>query len=116
MGAESLSVYWNGRGSANGVNEENDLAEVTNRPGMQQFHLGPKGGGMDRVLIKSSGKWQDHNSETVGTSQQYSTSPSTVVYGTLFASTPTTTTAPTIVIQVDHYFDIVAERIDATTS
>jgi len=116
MGAESLSVYWNGKGSANSVTEENDLAEVTNRPGMQQFHLGPKGGGMDRVLIKSSGKWQDHNSETAGTAQSYSSSPSTVVYGTLFASTPTTTTAPTIVIQFDHYFDIIAERVDAVVS
>ena len=116
MGAEAVSCYWNGKGSANGVGEEDTLAEVTNRPGVQQFHLAAKGGGMDRVLIKSSGKWQDHNSEFVGSAQAYNASPSTIVYGTLFLSTPTNLTATDVVIQVDHYFDIVAERVDATVS
>lgn len=116
LGAEAASVYWNGKGSANSVTEEDTLAEVTNRPYMQQFHLAPKGGTGDRCLIKSSGRWSDHNSDNAGSAQAYNASPSTQVFGTLFINTPTTTTAPTIVIQVDHYFDIIAERADSTSS
>ena len=115
-GAEPLSVYWNGKGSANGVSEEDTLSEVTNRAYMQQFHLGAKGQQGDRVLIKSSGKWADHNTDNTGSAQNYNASPSTIVYGSLFCNTPTNATAPTLTIQIDHYFDIVCVRADAATS
>lgn len=115
-GAECCTVYWNGRGSAISVGEEDTLAEVTNRPHMQQYTLAPKGSTGDRVLIRSSGKWMDHNSETLGTAQNLGFSPGQIIYGTLFANTPTSTTAPTLVLQFDHYFDIIALRQDATVS
>lgn len=116
QGSEAVSIYWNGRGTANSVTEEDTLAEVTNRPYMQQRHLAPKGSSGDRCYLKSSGRWTDHNTDNVGSAQAYNASPSTIVYGTLFANTPTTTTAPNLIIQIDHYFDIVALRIDATNS
>jgi len=115
-GAEPVTIYWNGKGSAVGVTEEDTLAEVTNRAYMQQFHLGAKGQSGDRCYIKSAGSWFDHNTDIAAIAQAYNASPATVVYGTLFANTPTTTTAPTLVIQVDHYFDIVCLRADATNS
>ena len=116
VGNEALSIYWNGKGSAVGASEEDSVLEVTNRPGVQQFHLAPKGGTMDRCYIKSFGKWEDHNTEESGTAQAYNGSPSTVIYGSLFASTPSTSTAPTFILQIDHYFDVVAVRIDAPQS
>lgn len=116
QGSEAVSVYWNGRGTANSVTEEDTLAEVTNRPYMIQRHLAPKGSSGDRCYIKSSGRWSDHNTDNVGSAQAYNSSPSTQVFGTLFCNTPTTTTAPNLIIQVDHYFDIVALRIDASSS
>lgn len=116
LGAEALSIYWNGKGTAIGSSEEDSLAEVTNRPGQQAFHLGPKGSSMDRIYIRSFGKWEDHNTEESGTAQSYNASPSTIIYGSLFASTPSTNTAPTFVLQVDHFFDVICTRPDATQS
>lgn len=117
LGAEAVSVYWNGRGSVNSLSEEDTLAEVTNRVGMKQFHLGPKGAGMDRCVFRTSGKWQDHNSDIFGSYRQaVGASPGERVYGTLFMSSPSSTTATNVLIQIDHYFDIIAERVDATVS
>lgn len=115
-GAEPLSVYWNGKGTTVGVSEEDTLAEVTNRAYMQQFHLGAKGQEGDRVLIKSSGKWADHNTDNIGVVQAWNANVGTPVYGSLFCNTPTNATAPTLTIQIDHYFDIVCVRADAITS
>ena len=111
-----MSIYWNGKGTAVSSSEEDSLAEVTNRSGVQQIHLGPKGSSMDRALIKSFGKWEDHNTEESGTAQAYNGSPSTVIYGSLFASTPSTSTAPTFILQIDHYFDVICTRPDGTQS
>jgi len=117
LGAEAVSVYWNGRGTANSISEEDTLAEVTNRVGMKQFHLGPKGAGMDRCVFRTSGKWQDHNSDIFGSYRQsVGASPGERVYGTLFMSSPSSTTATNVMIQIDHYFDIIAERVDSTVS
>lgn len=116
LGSEALSIYWNGKGTAVSSSEEDSLAEVTNRSGVQQIHLGPKGSSMDRALIKSFGKWEDHNTEESGTAQAYNGSPSTVIYGSLFASTPSTSTAPTFILQIDHYFDVICTRPDGTQS
>jgi len=115
-GAEPVSIYWNGKGTAVAISEEDTTAEVSNRPNMQVYHLGPKGTTMDRCYIKSSGAWTDHNSENVDTGIAYSSTVGTPIYGTLFANTPTNTTAPTITIQCDHYFDIVCTRPDAVVS
>lgn len=115
-GNEPLSVYWNGRGSAIGVAEEDTLSEVTNRAYMQQFHLGAKGQSGDRCYIKSSGSWFDHNSDINELATEFDANPATSVFGTLFCNTPTNTTAPTLVVQIDHYFDIICLRADSTVS
>lgn len=115
-GAEPVTIYWNGKGSAITASEEDTLAEVTNRAYMQQYHLGAKGQAGDRCYIKSSGSWFQHNTDIAAIAQAYDASPATQVYGTLFANTPTNTTAPTVVIQIDHYFDIVCLRADSTVS
>jgi len=115
-GAEPVSIYWNGKGTATAISEEDTTAEVSNRPNMQVYHLTKSGGCMDRCYIKSSGAWTDHVSEVVDPGTAYNASPGTPIYGTLFANTPTNTTAPTLTIQCDHYFDIVCIRPDAVVS
>ena len=115
-GAEPLSIYWNGHGVAAISTDEDSLSEYTNRPYVQQFHLGAKGSTKDRCTIKSTGKWTDFNTLMQGTAQNYNGPPSTVVYGTLFAKSPSSLTAPTYVMQIDHFFNIVALREDATSS
>jgi hypothetical protein len=115
-GAEPLSVYWNGHGVAALATDEDTLSEYTNRPYVQVFHLGPNGSSMDRCIIKSRGKWSDHNTDIQGTAQNYNGSPSTVIFGSLFTKSPSSLTAPTYVVAMDHYFDIVALRGDATSS
>jgi len=115
-GAEPVSIYWNGKGTAVAISEEDTTAEVSNRPNMQVYHLGPKGSMKDTCYIKSSGAWTDHVSEVVDPGTAYNASPGTPIYGTLFANTPTNTTAPTLTIQCDHYFDIVCLRPDAVVS
>jgi hypothetical protein len=116
LGAEAVSVYWNGRGSLNSISEDDTLLEVTNRPYQQQRHLAPKGGTNDRCIFKTSGKWTDNSSDQDTNAAAYNSAPAKIVYGNLFFNTPTTTTAPTVVIQIDHYFDILCDKVDARDS
>lgn len=112
----AVTVYWNGKGSTVGFTEEDTLTEVTNRTFVNQYHLAPKGGTGDRCFIKSSGSMKAFNRDEQTFLVGYNTSPSTTAIGTLFFNTPTTTDAPSVMVQVDHYFHMDCSRIDAAAS
>lgn len=116
LASTAVSVYWNGQGTGVGVNEEDTLAEVTNRSYHSQFHLAPKGGSGDRVLIKSSGDMAKHSADATTSAVGFGNNPTPPVYGSLFLNTPTTTDAPNVMIQVDHYMDLICYRSDGTSS
>lgn len=116
IGAEALSVYWNGRGSAISSSEDDTLTEVTNRPYTQQRFLAPKGGTNDRAVFKTFGKWTDHSTDNLSNAAGYASQAPVVVYGNLFFQSPSSLTAPTFILQIDHYMDILCDKIDGTTS
>jgi len=116
LAATAATVYWNGQGTGIGLSEEDTLLEVTNRSYHSQFHLAPKGGSGDRVLIKSAGDQAKHNSDATNSAVGYGNNPVPPVYGSLFINTPTTTDAPNVMIQVDHYMDLICYRSDGASS
>lgn len=116
LGAEALAVYWNGRGSVISSSEDDSLAEVTNRPYTQQRFLAPKGGSGDRCVFRTSGRATDHFDEDVTLSAAWNAAPSQIIYGNVFFNTPTNTTAPNFILQIDHYFDVICTKIDGTAS
>lgn len=117
LASTAATVYWNGQGTSAGLNEEDTLAEVTNRSYHKQFHLAPKGGSGDRTLIMSSGKMSKASSDVTYSAVAHNADPVAFpVYGTLFINTPTTTDPPSVMIQIDHYMDLICFRSDATQS
>ena len=116
LGAEAVAVYWNGRGSVISSSEDDSLAEVVNRPYTQQKFLAPKGGTGDRCVFFTSGKITDHFDDDVTLSAAYNASAPQIIYGNVFFNTPTNTTAPNFILQIDHYMDVVCTKIDGTTS
>lgn len=112
----AVTVYWNGQGTSIDANQEDALAEVTNRSYHQQFHLAPKGSTGDRTYIKTSGKMSKASSDVTYSAVAHNADPVPPVYGSLFLNTPTTTDAPNVMIQVDHYMDLICFRSDGLTS
>lgn len=113
--SEPMTVYFNGRGTVVSTGEEDSVAELVNRPFMSAVQLGPAGSGADRGLLSTWGKWSDHNKESQDNSAAYNASPSTQVIGTMFGNIVGSSN-PTLTYQIDHYFDVLATRIDATVS
>ena len=117
LASTAATVYWNGQGTSIGLSEEDTLTEVTNRSYHKQYHLAPKGGSGDRAWIATSGKMSKASSDVTYSAVAQNGSPIAFpVYGTLFINTPTTTDAPNVMIQVDHYFDVICFRSDGTSS
>lgn len=113
----AATVYWNGQGTSIGLSEEDTLAEVTNRSYHKQFHLAPKGGSGDRTFISTSGKMSKASSDVTYSAVAHNADPVAFpVYGTLFINTPTTTDPPNVMIQIDHYMDLICFRSDSATS
>lgn len=116
LATTAATVYWNGQGSTIGLSEDDTLTEVTNRSYHKQYHLAPKGGTGDRCYIATSGKMSKVTSDVTYSAVAQNGTPSPPCYGTLFINTPTTTDAPNVMIQVDHYFDVICFRSDGTNS
>lgn len=112
----AVTVYWNGKGSTVSFTEEDTLSEMTNRQFVSQYHLAPKGGTGDRCYIRSNGNMSAFNRDDAVFTVGYGTSPAIQAIGSLFFNTPTTTDAPSVMVQVDHYFHMVCSRVDAAAS